>query len=107
MSFLESETKSASDRYSTIPEFGNRDIPDFDVNPFSHVDQAGGFEEEVQYVYHKESDVDADEDEENMDYEEKEFDRDELLMECVESIKKQRIQQDAELAALKRVLKMM
>ena len=62
MSFQESERKSESDRNTSIPEFGNTDIPVLEVNPFSQVDQAEGFDiEEQENVYYEESDIDADE----------------------------------------------
>ena len=64
-SFQEFETKSVSDRSNTIPEFENRDIPVFDVNPFSQVDQAEGSDEEEEYRYNKESDMDEHDDDYN------------------------------------------
>ena len=58
MLLQESKRKRERDRNTSIPEFGNRDIPFFEVNLFSQVDQAEGSDGEKEYRYHKESDID-------------------------------------------------
>ena len=58
MSSQESERKSESRRNTSTPEVGNTDIPVFDVNPFSQVDQAEGSDREEQHRYHEDSDID-------------------------------------------------
>ena len=54
MLFHKSERNSESERNTSISEFGNTDIPVFEVNPSSKVDQAEGSDREEQYVYHEE-----------------------------------------------------
>ena len=61
---VETERKSESESNSTIPKFGNRDIPLSDVNPFSQEDQAEGSDGEEQYKYHEVSDIDDHDDDE-------------------------------------------
>ena len=62
MSFQESERKRKSERNTSIAKFGNTDILVFQVNPFSQVDQAEGFDGEEQYRYHEEIDTHDDDD---------------------------------------------